>query len=422
VLVKNGKIAQIFTGTAPDAKNLKAEAIEGAGKTLMPGLIDVHVHLGATGGFSEKQADYSKMDEPVDRELAAYLFSGVTAVKSTGDAMDTMLKHRAALASGEYLGAELFTVGPMFTVAGGHGAEALQYIPENVRSTVEAQIVRLPKTAEEAHAQVAALKAAGVDGIKAILDAGAGTTHWNRMDPQILRAIGDAAREAGLTLVVHTGDARDVSDAIEAGASGIEHGSFREAIPAELFARMKEKNVTYDPTLSVAEGITAFVKQDLKPLERSLVLQTAPPDLLEGTRKLIASPVIASFRAGYAGYPVHLDISEKNLLAARQAGVMLVTGTDSGNPMVFHGPAIHRELQLWVEAGISPTDALQAATYNAAKLLHAESRMGLIKEGYEATMLMVDGNPLQDISATERISEVFLKGEWINRSKLFEQK
>jgi len=282
--------------------------------------------------------------------------------------------------------------------------------------------MRLPKTADEARAQVADLKSKGVDGIKAILDAGAGSTHWNRLDPQILRAIGDAARQAGLPLVVHTGDARDVADALDAGASGIEHGSFRELIPAALFARMKEANVTYDPTLAAAEGILAFVTQDLTPLQRSLVVQTAPPGMLESTKSMMASPALNSFRASYAGYPVHLDISQKNLLAAQQAGVTLVTGTDSGNPLVFHGPAVHRELQLWVAAGLPPAAALQGATYNAAKLLRADKRIGLIHEGYEATLLLVDGNPLQDISATERISEVFLKGEGINRSKLFDRK
>ncbi|HEY4362044.1 MAG TPA: amidohydrolase family protein [Bryobacteraceae bacterium] len=422
VLVKNGKIAEVFTGAAPDAKSLKAESIEAAGKTLLPGLIDVHVHLGANGGFASKQDDYTKADENIDHELAAYLYSGVTAVKSAGDTLDAMLKHREAIASGETLGAELFTVGPMFTVEGGHGAEALQYIPENVRATVQQQIVRLPKSADEARAQVAALKAKGVDGIKAILDAGAGSTHWNRLDPQILRAIGDAARQAGLPLVVHTGDARDVADALDAGASGIEHGSFHEVIPAALFARMKEANVTYDPTLTAVEGIAAFVKQDLTPLQRSLVIQTAPPDLLESTKALMVSPSVNSFRAAYAGYPVNLDVAQKNLVAAQQAGVTLVTGTDSGNPLVLHGPAVHRELQLWVAAGVPPAAALQGATYNAAKLLRADRRIGLIRGGYEATLLLVDGNPLQEISATERISIVFLKGEAINRTKLLERK
>ena len=106
------------------------------------------------------------------------------------------------------------------------------------------------------------------------------------------------------------------------------------------------------------------------------------------------------------------------LLEAYRAGVMLVTGTDAGNPMVLHGPGVHRELQLWVEAGIPTVAALQAATYNGARLLRADNRIGLIRPGYDGSLLLVDGNPLQDVSATERISMVLLKGERVDRSKL----
>ena len=111
-----------------------------------------------------------------------------------------------------------------------------------------------------------------------------------------------------------------------------------------------------------------------------------------------------------------------NLLRAWQAGVPLVMGSDSGNPMVFHGASLHRELQLWVEAGIPATVALQAATVNAAKLLGAGQHIGAIRQGMDADLLLVDGNPLQDIAATERISLVVFKGERIRRSTLFEQK
>src|SRR5262249_22002728 len=116
VLVRNGKIERIFTGDAPEAKSLDAETIEAAGKTLLPGLIDTHVHLGAPGIFPrlDGKATDSKPnpDDPIDHELAAYLYSGVTAVRSLGDSLQDMLKHRAAIASGSKLGAELFAVGP----------------------------------------------------------------------------------------------------------------------------------------------------------------------------------------------------------------------------------------------------------------------------------------------------------------------
>jgi imidazolonepropionase-like amidohydrolase len=116
-----------------------------------------------------------------------------------------------------------------------------------------------------------------------------------------------------------------------------------------------------------------------------------------------------------------LDASKQNLAAALHAGVTLVTGTDSGNPQMIHGPGIHRELQLWVEAGVPPAVALQAATYNGARLLRADNRIGLIRKGYEASLLLVDGNPLKDISSTERISMVFFKGGHVDRQGLFKQ-
>ena len=97
-------------------------------------------------------------------------------------------------------------------------------------------------------------------------------------------------------------------------------------------------------------------------------------------------------------------------------------GSDAGNPLVFHGPSLHRELQLWVQAGIPVTVALQAATVNAAKLLGARERIGAIRQGMDADLLLVDGNPLQDIAATERISLVVFKGERIRRAALFDQK
>src|SRR5207244_2309603 len=109
-----------------------------------------------------------------------------------------------------------------------------------------------------------------------------------------------------------------------------------------------------------------------------------------------------------------------NLVRAWQAGVPLVTGSDAGNMLVFHGPTVHRELQLWVDAGIPPAAALQAATWNAAKLLRADTRIGLIQAGYSANLLVVDGDPTRDISASERISLVVLKGERVRRADLFD--
>jgi imidazolonepropionase-like amidohydrolase len=117
-----------------------------------------------------------------------------------------------------------------------------------------------------------------------------------------------------------------------------------------------------------------------------------------------------------------VDQGGKNLLKAWHAGVPLVTGSDAGNFLVLHGPTVQHEIELWVAAGIPVEVALQAATANAAKLLRADSRIGTVEKGKEATLLLVDGNPLQDVRALSSISTVFMKGERVARTELFEQK
>lgn len=422
VLVRAGKIDTIFTSDAPDAKALKADAIEGSGKTLMPGLIDVHVHLGASGGFFDSAKDYEPIEKTMPRELAAYLYSGITAVKSVGDSTSDVLKLRGQIASGEKSGAELFLVGPLFTAEGGHGTEYAANLPEAMRASFNAEFLRMPKTVEEAQQQVTDLKKRGVDGIKIILEAGAGSRTFKRMDIAMVRAVAAAARANGLPVVCHTGDAQDVADALDAGVNGIEHGSFRDAIPEALFDRMKTMGVTYDPTLAVGEAFEDLASGNMEPLDRSLVQQVGPPQLLKSTKRVLMSPEGAAMRKGFGNFPMSLDKGKQNLLAAWHAGVQLVTGTDSGNPMLIHGPAIHRELQLWVSAGIPAEVALEAATHASAKLLRADQRIGLIQKGYEASLLLVDGNPLKDISATEHVAVVMFKGERVDRSELFDQK
>jgi imidazolonepropionase-like amidohydrolase/ABC-type multidrug transport system permease subunit len=421
VLVKDGKIAEIFQGPAPDAKSLKAEAIDAAGKTLMPGLIDVHIHLGGPGGLSSASDDYEMPDKAFPRELAAYLYSGVTAVKSAGDALEAVLKARDDGNSGEKLGAELFAVGPLFTAPGGHGTEYSKNIPEVARGNFDTQFLRLPKTPEEAKQMVDELAKKHVNGIKTILEAGSPGYPFVRMDPALIKAIADEAHVQHLPVVCHTGNARDVEDAVNAGVDGIEHGSMTDAIPEAVFAKMKQAGITFDPTLDVVEAFTLIAQGKFEMLERTLVQQVGPKKLLESTRKFLQSADGEKMRTGLGKYPVSMPMCNQNLAAAMRAGVTLVTGTDSGNPGIFHGPALHREMQLWIEAGIPPAVVLQAATYNGARLLRSADRMGLIKKGYEANLLLVDGNPLKDISVTERISMVMFKGERVDRSELFDQ-
>jgi imidazolonepropionase-like amidohydrolase/ABC-type multidrug transport system permease subunit len=426
VLVRNGKIEEVYEGAGPDPALLKAEAVEAAGKTVLPGLIDVHIHLGSPGGVYADPKEYGSSNV-MPRALAQYLYAGVTTVKSVGDALDPSLEVRDRIARGEILGAELFVSGPMFTAAGGHGTEYAQYLPESLRASFEAQIAPTPKSAEEARRQVMELKAVRIDGLKAILEAGFPGRLFERLDSSILKAIGDEARAQQLPLVVHTGNSRDVADALDAGASGIEHGP-RDRLTDELLRRLKQSNTAYDPTLSVWDAQAQFAAGHQELLDRTLVQQTVSPNVLTPTRKMLRERASKSDCSGGSDAQPCLDPAAmrrifeqgvENLRLAYQNGVTLVTGSDAGNPLVFHGPTIQRELQLWVAAGIPATVALQAATWNAARLLRADSRLGLVAKGHDADLLIVDGNPLTDITAAERISLVVFKGERVRRAALF---
>jgi imidazolonepropionase-like amidohydrolase/ABC-type multidrug transport system permease subunit len=421
VLVRGGKVAGIYEGDGPDPKSLQAELMEAAGKTILPGLIDVHVHLGATGGFTGDEKDYDA-HKVLLHNLEAYLYSGVTTVRSTGDILDAVLAIRSTVASGESLGAEVQTCGPLFTAAGGHGTEYFKQVPESMRDTLLKQFTRIPKTADEARQQVDALKADHVDCVKAILEAGAATHVFNRLDTSLFNAVAQEAHAQNLPLAVHTGEALDVADAVHAKADSIEHGSFRDAIPDALFEQMKSQGTFYDPTLSVGEGFRDFSagKDDL--LKRSLVQQVATAELLKGTEAALTSKEMEELRSAFGKFPMSLPIATDNLKRAYQHGVTLVTGSDAGNFLVLHGPTVQHEMALWVKAGIPPAVALQAATYNAARLLKVDDHIGTVRVGNDADLLIVDGNPLEDISVTERISWVVFKGERVyDRAGLFTQ-
>lgn len=418
VLVKNGKIAEVFNAPPADTKALEADVLDESGKTLMPGLIDMHVHIGAFGGVYQDARKYA--DPNADkRKLAAYLYSGITAVRSTGDWLNNSIKLKTLINSGEYLGTEFFACGPLFTAPGGHPTELLKILPESMRKTGEEQFIRLPKDAAEARAQVDDLKKAGVDCIKAVLEAGNPVVGaFPRLDTGIYDAIIAEATKDNLPSATHTARPSDVKDAADAGTTSVEHGSVLDLVPAAIFAEMKEKGIAYDPTLSVFEAMLDLHTGNPEPLNRSLVQQTAPKDLLAGTRAMIEQRKPDSKVQALQHW---MTVGDQNLLNAFKSGVMLITGTDAGNMLVIHGPTVQHEMELWVKAGIPPAVAIQAATYNAAKVLRADDRIGSIQTGRDATLILLDGDPLQEISNAERVSLVMFRGERISRSELFNQ-
>jgi imidazolonepropionase-like amidohydrolase/ABC-type multidrug transport system permease subunit len=418
VLVRAGKIAEVYGAPAADPKRLDAEIVDASGKTLLPGLIDMHVHLGAAGGVYANSSKYAD-PKAAERRLAAYLYSGVTAVRSTGDWLNQVTTLRKEIDSGDYLGSQVFTCGPLFTAEGGHPTELLKMLPENLRKEGEEQFIRLPKTADQARSQVDALAGAHVDCIKTVLESGnAGWGLFNRLDRGIYNAIVVEAKKNNLPSATHTGSSADMKDAVHAHTNSIEHGSMVDDVPDAMFAEMKVDSIAYDPTLSVFEAMADMLSGNADVLNESLLQQVGPQDLIEATREMVSKQK-PSERASF--FKQGLARANRNLLNAYRSGVTLIVGSDAGNMLVIHGPTVQHEMELWVKAGIPPTVALQSATYNAAKWLHADDRIGFIQKGRDATLLLVDGDPLRNIADTEHINYVMFRGEQINRPDLLNQ-
>ncbi len=422
VLVRDGKIAEIYQGPGPDPASLKADVVEGAGKTLLPGLIDADVRLSLLGGVSAGNRDYEPA-KSMPRAAAALLYSGVTAARSLGDGLDASLELRADIGLGAKLGAQLFVSGPLVASEAARGAAGFpDTLPAAVRKTLEPQLVRTPRTPEEARRLARDFKTAGVDGLAAILDPGWGDgAVADRLDLLLARSVAEEARARKLPLAVRTGDARDVADAVEIGAASVERGSWRDELPGPLLDRMARQGVYYVPALAAAEARARYYGANAAGLTDTLVQQAVSTGVWNATRDLLASGKTAD-PSKAARDRQAFEQARANLLLVWKAGIPLATGTGAGDPLVFHGPSLHRELQLWVEAGIPPQVALEAATSTAARLLGASNRIGSIRKGLDADLLLVDGNPLEDIAATERISLVVFKGERLHRAALFEQK
>ncbi len=367
LLVRDGRIAQVFEGDAPDPKSLSAEPIEGSGKTLLPGLIDTSVRLSTT-----EVAPGADLNRQMDWSHVAYLYSGVTAVRSVGESVAPIGRLRDRVARGERLASEVFFTGPLFTTPAGVAEGPLRSLPEAVRNRAAAEYYRTPETAEQTLTMAGELKRAGASAIYA--------------DPARLpEAVYAALRTAGLPIL---------AIAAAEGAAQVIGG---DSAPA---------GGVWIPSLASWEALT-MPRAEL--IERSLVQQVAPKGALERLRAALGklTPQEVKYQARAAN--------------VAGAGARVVAGSGSGQLLLVHGPGIHRELALLVQAGLSPAEALQSATGRAAAALGAGDRIGLLKPGMEADLLLVDGNPLRDITVTERISAVIFRGERVVRSELFEQ-
>ena len=365
VWLENGKIKTVGKDlTVPSG----VKVLDAAGDTLLPGLIDSHTHA---WGDALKEAEIFGVTTELD------MFTDIRYAQKT----------KKEQAAGKDLDqADLRSAGTLATAPGGHGTEYGIPIP-TLSSPAEAQ------------AWVDARLTEGSDYIKIVFDdASAYGGHRPTLSNDTLKAVIDAAHKRGKLAVVHIGSQQDARTAIADGADGLAH-LFADSAPAPDFAAFVAAHHAFVvPTLTVLEGVAGAASGESLTTDSRLAPYLAAED-------------IGNLKRSFPKFPTALNekYAEQTVSLLRDAHVAILGGTDAPNPGTSHGSSIHRELELLVRAGLTPPEALAAATSVPAAVFHLDDR-GVIAPGKRADLLLVKGDPTQDILATRDIVSVWKVG------------
>jgi imidazolonepropionase-like amidohydrolase len=386
IVVEGTRIAQ----AGPEARvkvPRGAQVIDVRGKFVIPGLIDVHHHLG-TGTLGRSDADPAK-------NLGALLTWGVTTVFNTGITAESLAALKLATKADDAPYARFFSSGRIFGAKGGWAGD---YIPA---------------TAEEARANVREAKASGVDAIKLVFDDMSWLTKKPLvvLQPDVMRAIIDEAHAQGLRAYVHAPILGFAKEALRAGADGFVHGIISDPVDAEFIELMRKNRAYYTATMAVYEACAdiASWSRTLQAFDDS---GRIPSEAYEAMRAPDAVARWEKYWTNTAYTKERLPVLRGNLKRLSEAGVPIAAGTDTGVPGVVLGVASQIELLLHVDAGLSAAAALRAATTTAAQMIGAGD-LGAIEPGRQADLVVLDADPLADIRNVRRISRVMKAGIWV---------
>ena len=392
VLIEDGVLTG-FPSSIP--KGFDGTSIDAGGRWVLPALSDMHTH--SVGDFTPPGGFHLMGAETVARVA---LYAGVARYLDLFADEDEIFAARAERRNASTPAADIFAAGPCMTAPDGHCSEY----------GVPTRIIDSPADAVR---EVNELAKKHPDVVKVVYDhmAFMGST-MPTIDKATLDAVVETARSHGLKTVVHVGTWQDLRESVEAGAEAVTHvppGSVPDGVP-EL---MLEHGTVHIPTLAVQGDYARFVDAPTL-LDSPLLLA-----MVGETRALAYKKTPGAEFAGYVEY--QRASHRANLEAVRalaSAGVPMITGTDGGNPGIFQGYSVHRELRLLVEAGVSTWDALAGSTVHAGRLLGRKWGMSL---GHEGTLLILDESPIEDIQNTEKIHAVVLRGELVDRAALLQQ-
>ncbi|HWS40114.1 MAG TPA: amidohydrolase family protein [Arenimonas sp.] len=378
IVVEGNKISQILDGASTVAN---AKIINLSSQTCSPGFIDLHVHLRGESNPQSYSEGFRLNPEFTVLRSVGYskktLMAGFTSVRDLGG--ETTFALRDGINQGLVDGPRIWAAGKSIATTGGHGdpTNGLSHELEEAIGTPgpEDGVINSP---EEARAAVRQRYKDGSDVIKITATGGVLSYAKNGDGPQFtvaeVKAVVDTAKDYGYTVAAHAHGKEGIKRAVLGGVTSIEHGTYMDD---EIFRLMKQNGTWYVPTISAGKFVAEKAKVD-----------GFYPEVVRPKAARIGAQIQTTFSNAY------------------KAGVPIAFGTDAG--VSYHGDNA-REFGFMVEAGMPVNAALQAATYNAAKVL-GSSEVGQIKQGYFADIVAMPQDPNQDINTTEKVSFVMKNG------------
>jgi imidazolonepropionase-like amidohydrolase len=374
ILMEGGRIAAIGP-SAQVAVPASATVVDAAGRFVVPGIINAHGHVGPPAR---------------DPQLRQYALYGVTTTTSMYFDQDDIVAFKAAQRAGNLRGARILTVKYRFM--------SPPFIPGS-----EA------KTPEEGRAKVDEIVAHGADFVKVWIDAQNGK--YPKLSREFCAGVLDQARKHGKITMAHIFEYEDAKMIVDEGVNILAHNVRDAVIEDDFIAKLKARNVTVISTLAREEAMFAFADQPAfidtpffrKGLsaERLALLRTKKRD------EQRIDPALAANRRAF-------EIDKINLKKLSDAGVRIALGTDSGgdlNRFFIQGFFEHRQMELMVEAGLTPMQVIQAFSRNASEALGIDKDFGTLAVGKAADLLLVAKNPLDDIANMHDIAAVYLGGK-----------
>lgn len=377
-MVRDGRIETVGP-LADQSLPADVQRIDLQGKTIMPGLINAHGHVNDVRGLKSDPDLYTR--ENITRQLGVYARYGVTTVFSLGGGGPAGIQVRNEQQKDALEVARFFLAGPVVTATD----------PEAARGAVD---------------ELAAMQ---VDLVKIRVDDNLGTT--KKMPPAVYEAVIEQAHRHGLEVAAHIFYLEDAKRLLAAGADYIAHSVRDMPVDDALISQLETRDVCVCPTLM--REVSTFVYETRPAFFDDQFFRR---EVDAATIEALERPAYqASIRGDAAAqrYKRALDVAEANLERLVDAGVRIAFGTDTGPPGRFQGYFEHLELERMVEAGLTPMQAIVAATGDAARCMNIADRLGTLKAGLQADFLVLGRDPLEDIRNTRSLESVWIGGRQV---------